>query len=214
MSTSSALDDLTLDGQQRLGDYAHLLPSARQVEATLVEWLREDTPAFDVGGFVVGSSPAEALLYAKSPGVLAGSPWVDGLFRLLDCQVEWTLKEGSLLDLAGRSRIEVARVTGPTRSVLQGERIALNILARCSGIATESRRFLVKARKAGYRGIIAGTRKTTPGFRMVEKYGMVVGGIDPHRYDLSSMVMLKDNHIWAKGGSDGARAPSNGIGMS
>lgn len=55
------------------------------------------------------------------------------------------------------------------------------------------------ARAASYSGIIAGTRKTTPGFRLVEKYGMLVGGIDPHRYDLSSMVMLKDNHIWSKG---------------
>ena len=51
----------------------------------------------------------------------------------------------------------------------------------------------------GYRGIIAGTRKTTPGFRLVEKYGMMVGGIDPHRHDLSSMIMLKDNHIWSSG---------------
>ena len=54
-------------------------------------------------------------------------------------------------------------------------------------------------RSAGYQGILAGTRKTTPGFRIVEKYGMLVGGIDAHRYDLSSMIMLKDNHIWSKG---------------
>ena len=55
------------------------------------------------------------------------------------------------------------------------------------------------ARGVGYKGIIAGTRKTTPGFRLVEKYGMLVGGIDPHRHDLSSMIMLKDNHIWSSG---------------
>jgi nicotinate-nucleotide pyrophosphorylase (carboxylating) len=55
------------------------------------------------------------------------------------------------------------------------------------------------ARSAGYRGIIAGTRKTTPGFRLVEKYGMLVGGADQHRYDLSSMIMLKDNHVWSTG---------------
>lgn len=54
-------------------------------------------------------------------------------------------------------------------------------------------------RKAGYKGILAGTRKTTPGFRLVEKYGMLVGGVDAHRYDLSSMIMLKDNHVWSKG---------------
>jgi nicotinate-nucleotide pyrophosphorylase (carboxylating) len=52
-------------------------------------------------------------------------------------------------------------------------------------------------RAAGYKKILAGTRKTTPGFRIVEKYGMLIGGCDPHRHDLSSMIMLKDNHIWA-----------------
>jgi nicotinate-nucleotide pyrophosphorylase (carboxylating) len=55
------------------------------------------------------------------------------------------------------------------------------------------------ARSAGYTGIIAGTRKTTPGFRLVEKYGMLVGGADQHRYDLSAMIMLKDNHVWSTG---------------
>lgn len=59
-------------------------------------------------------------------------------------------------------------------------------------------------RKAGYEGILAGTRKTTPGFRGVEKYGMLVGGVDGHRFDLSSMIMLKDNHIWARGSITGA----------
>ncbi len=55
------------------------------------------------------------------------------------------------------------------------------------------------ARQNGYKGLIAGTRKTTPGLRRLEKYAMLVGGVDTHRYDLSSMVMLKDNHIWATG---------------
>lgn len=64
---------------------------------------------------------------------------------------------------------------------------------------SRSRRLTEKAVACGWNGIIAGTRKTTPGFRLVEKYGMLVGGVDPHRYDLSSMVMLKDNHIWSKG---------------
>jgi nicotinate-nucleotide pyrophosphorylase (carboxylating) len=62
-----------------------------------------------------------------------------------------------------------------------------------------SKRFKDIAEKAGWKGTVAGTRKTTPGFRLVEKYGMMVGGIDPHRHDLSSMVMLKDNHVWASG---------------
>jgi len=94
-------------------------------------------------------------------------------------------------------------VRGPIRKILLGERVALNTLARCSGIATKSARLLKLLREAGYPNALAGTRKTTPGFRLVEKYGMLVGGIDPHRHDLSAMTMLKDNHIWACGGRIG-----------
>jgi nicotinate-nucleotide pyrophosphorylase (carboxylating) len=71
------------------------------------------------------------------------------------------------------------------------------------------------AREAGYKGIIAGTRKTTPGFRLVEKYGMLVGGADAHRYDLSAMVMLKDNHVWATGSiTDAVKAARKVAGFS
>jgi nicotinate-nucleotide pyrophosphorylase (carboxylating) len=93
----------------------------------------------------------------------------------------------------------VAKVKGPAHRILQGERTALNILARASGIATRAYRLVNLKHQHGWKGLIAGTRKTTPGFRSVEKYAMLVGGIDAHRYDLSSMVMLKDNHIWASG---------------
>jgi nicotinate-nucleotide pyrophosphorylase (carboxylating) len=67
-------------------------------------------------------------------------------------------------------------------------------------------------RGAGYTGVLAGTRKTTPGFRLVEKYGMLVGGIDGHRHDLSSMIMLKDNHIWAKGSITSAVKAARAVG--
>lgn len=67
-------------------------------------------------------------------------------------------------------------------------------------------------RDAGWEGTLAGTRKTTPGFRIVEKYGMVVGGCDPHRQDLSAMTMLKDNHIWANGSIKRAVAAAKSAG--
>lgn len=67
-------------------------------------------------------------------------------------------------------------------------------------MATKSGELVRLVRRAGYAGVLAGTRKTTPGFRLVEKYGMLVGGADAHRMDLSSMVMLKDNHVWSRGG--------------
>ncbi|KAA1138180.1 hypothetical protein PGTUg99_015265 [Puccinia graminis f. sp. tritici] len=187
-----------------LGDPAHLLPPSWK--SVVTEWLREDTPSFDYGGFVVGESQQEAQLLGKSQvkwsydlfcaGILAGVPFFDEIFHQLECRVEWKFKEG---DLVPGGRTVVAIVTGKARCLLIGERVGLNLLARCSGIATQSHQMLKLARDHSYKGLIAGTRKTTPGFRLVEKYGMLVGGIDPHRYDLSSMVMLKDNHIWSKG---------------
>ncbi|GAA5931817.1 hypothetical protein JCM3775_000050 [Rhodotorula graminis] len=181
-----------------LGNYAHLLPPSWK--SIITAWLAEDTPSFDYGGFVVGETLEEATLWGKSQGVLAGVPFVDEIFAQLGCTVEWHLAEGAAVSpTPDTPKIKVATVKGPARCLLLGERVALNTMARCSGIAAKSRRVLVKARQLGWNGIIAGTRKTTPGFRLVEKYGMLVGGVDAHRYDLSSMVMLKDNHIWSKG---------------
>ncbi|BGO99750.1 Nicotinate-nucleotide pyrophosphorylase [carboxylating] [Rhodotorula toruloides] len=181
-----------------LGTYAHLLPPSWKTVIT--SWLAEDTPSFDYGGFVVGEGEEEATLWGKSEGVLAGVPFVDEIFAQLGCTVEWHLAEGADVEPTKEMpKIKVATVRGPARCLLLGERVALNTMARCSGIAWKSRKVLLKARQLGWNGIIAGTRKTTPGFRLVEKYGMLVGGVDPHRYDLSSMVMLKDNHVWSKG---------------
>ncbi len=180
------------------GNLADLLPSHFTTDVT--RWLAEDTPSFDYGGFVVGSEPRSAFLLCKSTGVLAGVPFVDEVFRQLGCTVEWHYQEGVLLVPSKEGgKIMTATVRGPTRRLLLGERVALNTVARCSGVATKSRKLLDLVREAGYTGILAGTRKTTPGFRLVEKYGMMVGGIDGHRHDLSSMIMLKDNHIWSKG---------------
>ncbi|SNX86171.1 probable BNA6 - nicotinate-nucleotide diphosphorylase (carboxylating) [Melanopsichium pennsylvanicum] len=182
--------------------YSNLLPPSWKTKIS--EWLKEDCPSFDWGGFVVAETPKRATLFCKSEGILAGVPFFNEVFTQLDCKVEWNYTEGQFLTSppgsgAGKLKIPVATVTGPSRKILLGERVALNTLARCSGIATASHVFLKTARQAGYKGIVAGTRKTTPGFRDVEKYGMLVGGVDPHRYDLSSMVMLKDNHIWSTG---------------
>ena len=160
------------------------------------EWLKEDTPNFDYGGFVVGEKEETAVLLMKSPGVLAGRPFFDAIFKELDCLVTWNnVFEGSHVEPIRH----VATVSGKVRQILLGERVALNIIARASGIATLASRLKEKADTAGWKGEIAGTRKTTPGFRLVEKYSLLVGGISTHRYDLSSMIMLKDNHIWTAG---------------
>jgi nicotinate-nucleotide pyrophosphorylase (carboxylating) len=179
------------------GNPADLLPIHWKSQIT--QWFAEDTPSFDYGGFVVGDSEQTATLFGKSKGILAGVPFFDEIFAQAGCTVKWHLEEGAVVDPGTSGKISVATVTGPVRKLLLGERVALNTLSRCSGVATKSRAMEELVRKAGYTGILAGTRKTTPGFRLVEKYGMIVGGVDGHRHDLSSMTMLKDNHIWAKG---------------
>ena len=185
-------------------DLGHLLPES--YKSLVRTWLHEDVPSFDYGGFVVGSAPAEAHLLAKAPGIIAGVPFFDEVFHQLGCTVDWHVTEGTPVGLpspdASRSpRQHCATVRGPARNILLGERVALNTIARSSGIATASADLLHILRDAGFAGRLAATRKTTPGFRLVEKYAVLVGGCDPHRQDLSAMTMLKDNHIAACGGS-------------
>jgi len=188
-----------------LPDYSTLLPKT-QIAATVQAWIDDDMPSFDVGGLVVGTSPKTAQLWMKSTGIFAGKPFFDAVFDCVGCTVTWTklAAEGKLIKASGSNRALLATVTGPCNSILRGERTALCALSRCSGVATESREAVDTARSYGWDGLVAGTRKTTPGFRIVEKYGLLVGGAATHRLDLSQMVMLKDNHVWSAGSIEGA----------
>nr|XP_012619700.1 nicotinate-nucleotide pyrophosphorylase [carboxylating] isoform X3 [Microcebus murinus] len=174
---------------------ALLLPPTT-LAALADSWLQEDCPGLNYASWVAGAAPSQAALWAKSPGVLAGRPFFDAIFAKLNCQVSWFFPEGSKLVPVAK----VAEVRGPAHSVLLGERVALNMLARCSGVASAAAAAVEAARGTGWTGHVAGTRKTTPGFRLVEKYGLLVGGAATHRYDLGGLVMVKDNHIVAAGG--------------
>ncbi|KAJ2799070.1 nicotinate-nucleotide diphosphorylase (carboxylating) [Coemansia guatemalensis] len=188
--------------------HAALLPTT--FARTIEDWLAEDIPSFDYGGYVVGDDEKEATLYCKSEGILAGVPFFNEVFRQTGCTVVWSFEEGAEI-IPFDSKVEVAKVHGPARRILMGERLALNIIARCSGIASRARRLRDLADMNKFSGVIAGTRKTTPGFRLIEKYGMEVGGADTHRMDLSTMVMLKDNHIWATGSITNAVAKAKEV---
>lgn len=181
--------------------FENLLPANGQWKQDVTNWLQEDVPSFDYGGFVVGSARKEATLLCKQDGILCGVPFAQEVFKQCQLDVGWLYKEGDELQPSkiDSGKLPVARVSGEARNILLAERTALNLISRSSGIATASRKTVTTARRVGYKGIIAGTRKTTPGLRRLEKYSMVVGGCDSHRYDLSSMVMLKDNHIWSLG---------------
>lgn len=177
-------------------DFTHLLPPHWKTE--VIGWVRDDVPSIDIGGFVVGEQDEEAYLYGKSAGVLAGVPFFNAVFEYLGCTVEWKLPERAVVDVRD-GKVVVAIVRGKARNILLGERTALNTLSRASGVASAARAAADVGLAHGWHGHVAGTRKTTPGFRIVEKYALLVGGAATHRLDLSHMVMLKDNHIWSAG---------------
>lgn len=172
--------------------FSHLLPPTfkTQVQA----WIQEDVPSFDFGAYVVGDKIVSAYLLVKSKLVLAGFPFFEEICKEFGLGYEWKASEGDVID-GSESPILVAIVSGPAKCVLQAERILLNMLHRCSAISTLCKEYTDIAKQKMFKGMIAGTRKTTPGFRLVEKYGLLVGGCAAHRYDVSSMCMLKDNHI-------------------
>ena len=166
-------------------------------------WLAEDCPNIDIGGYVVGDKEEVAHLLCKADCCFAGVPFAQVVFDELGLSVTWKADEGSWIDTKGPEatggRVVCAEVRGKCKDILHAERTALNILSRASGVATAAHRAVQIAKSSNWHGYVAGTRKTTPGFRSVEKYALLVGGAATHRQDLSQMVMLKDNHIWSAG---------------
>lgn len=161
------------------------------------QWLREDIGHHDVTNHLPGRT--EGRLVAKESGVAAGIDAASAVFEYLDCPVESAVDDGA----AAEPGDVLLSVTGPTQDVLRGERPAVNAAAHASGIATKTREAVDAAGEVSADVTIAGTRKTTPGLRGVEKRAVVAGGGDTHRLDLSHMAMVKDNHV-AEMGLEGA----------
>lgn len=143
-----------------------------------------------------------AEIVQKAPGVVCGLPVVALTFAEFDpcVRVIALADEGSF---AGERRV-VARIEGPARSVLTGERTALNFLQRLSGVATAAHRAAELV--AGTGTTVLDTRKTTPGHRVLEKYAVRVGGCHNHRAGLDDGILIKENHIRAAGGITAAVA--------
>lgn len=164
----------------------------------LEEWLEEDIGTGDVT--TLSTIPAQGvstgIIHVKEDGILAGLPVAERVFRVVDPTLVFEAKavEGGPL----RKGDLIAVVTGSTRSILLGERLALNLMQRLSGIATRTRSFVDALEGLPTR--LVDTRKTTPGHRMLEKYAVRVGGGHNHRFGLYDAVMIKDNHIKGAGG--------------
>ncbi|MHB1862508.1 MAG: carboxylating nicotinate-nucleotide diphosphorylase [Gemmatimonadaceae bacterium] len=148
---------------------------------------------------VVTERRARASLVARQAGVIAGVPLAVEAFRLLDPKVSIRI------DADDGTRVSpgdtVLYITGHARSMLAAERVALNFLQRLSGVATLTARYVDAVH--GTRARILDTRKTTPGWRLLEKYAVRAGGGTNHRLDLASAVLIKDNHLAAVDGDVG-----------
>ena len=175
-----------------------------ELTAELLERVVRDALAEDVGpgdvtteATVPAGAVCAARILLREPGVVCGLAVAEAVFRVLDPGVRFTVlaREGEAVD---RPPAPVARVEGQARAILTGERTALNLLGRLSGIATLARRYVDAV--AGTGATILDTRKTTPGLRALEKHAVVCGGGANHRFGLYDAVLIKDNHLRAAGG--------------
>jgi len=165
---------------------------------SIKNWLREDVGAGDVTTTVTipAGSQSKAVIHAKDNGIIAGITVAELVFQVVDPGLAFTpmVKDG---DAVTHGTI-LAEVEGSTHSLLTGERLALNLLQRMSGIATRTRTYVDALDGLSTR--LVDTRKTTPGHRLLEKYAVRVGGGANHRFGLYDAVMIKDNHIKGAGG--------------
>jgi len=168
------------------------------LERFVLAALAEDVGRGDVTteATVAEDAICTARLLLKEPGVICGLPVADAVFRALDPTVvfEPSAADGDRFE----EPTDVARISGRTRAVLTGERTALNLVGRLSGIATLTRRFVDAIDGTGAE--ILDTRKTTPGLRALEKYAVRCGGGRNHRFGLDDGILVKDNHLAAAGG--------------
>ena len=163
------------------------------MELTLADverWLAEDIGDGDVttSSLVDENETCEARVVLKEPGVVCGLETAAAVFEELGARLDQVVHDG---EVTGHGPI--ARVEGPARAVLAGERLALNFVARLSGIATLTRAFVDAVAGTGVE--ILDTRKTTPGLRALERHAVRCGGGRNHRFGLHDAILIKDNHL-------------------
>ena len=174
------------------------------LESLLRQWLLEDIGRGDVTtqGLLLSSRQGRAEWIIKEDGIVAGLTIAAKVFELLDREtiLTPTVAEGQFCS----SGTKIAEIEGKMEALLSGERTALNLAMRLSGIATETKRYVDQILDLPAKFV--DTRKTTPGLRILEKYATRVGGAINHRLGLDDAVMIKDNHLKAVGGIDKAIA--------
>jgi nicotinate-nucleotide pyrophosphorylase (carboxylating) len=174
-----------------------ILPPWLVLDPLLNSWLQEDIGRGDrsTQGLQL-SKPGKAVWIAKERGTIAGLTLAGRVFGLLDHRTVFVPQVGEG-EIAEKGQV-IAEVSGLMDSLLMGERVALNLVMRLSGIATLTRKYVEVIADLSTK--LVDTRKTTPGLRILEKYAVQVGGATNHRMGLDDSVMIKDNHILAAGG--------------
>ena len=169
--------------------------SAEAVQTAVDRALQEDIGSGDATTLatVPSDSVSAASMVARQKMVVCGLPLAEAAFRSLAAELKITpgVADGDPIE-AGR---ELLRIEGPTRAILTGERTALNFIQRLSGVATLTANYVDAI--AGTTTQILDTRKTTPGWRLLEKYAVACGGGRNHRFGLHDLIMIKDNHLAA-----------------
>jgi nicotinate-nucleotide pyrophosphorylase (carboxylating) len=172
------------------------LPLTPQLQRQLADWLAEDLGRGDLTAPALSGCRGTAQWLARADGVFCGGVLVEPLFRLLDPQVDvWLLVADGQAVRAGQPLLELE---GDAAALVAGERTALNLAMRLSGIATATAALVAELAGTGVR--LADTRKTTPGLRVLEKYAVRCGGGTNHRLGLDDAAMLKENHLAWSGG--------------
>ena len=163
------------------------------LEEKLRQLLAEDIGQGDITSTLIvpDGCNAEAEIIAKESGVAAGIEEAEVLLESLGLKPEALVKDGNEI----KPKQVLMKIYGDARTILALERTLLNIVSRMSGIATTTRRLVEKVRRAGYKTIVACTRKTAPGLLYFDKKAVSVGGGDTHRLHLDDMILIKDNHI-------------------
>jgi nicotinate-nucleotide pyrophosphorylase (carboxylating) len=169
---------------------------AQEIARNVAAALEEDIGGSDLTAALVSAEEsAHARVIAKSDAVVCGAPWFDAVYRQVDAavSVHWFIEEGQL----ARTNMPVCELRGRARSLLTGERTALNFLQTLSAVATKTRHFVDAV--AGTHARILDTRKTLPGLRQALKYAVRTGGGTNHRMGLYDGILIKENHIASAG---------------